>query len=42
MDFPMLSFGQDNVEFSADIHHTIQKMTIPFLNNDGTGVFEKI
>jgi CubicO group peptidase (beta-lactamase class C family) len=42
MDFPMLPLSQDNVEFSADIHHTIQQMTIPFLNNDGTGVFEKI
>ena len=41
MDFLMLPIGQDNVEFSADTHNTIRKMTIPFLNNDGTGVFEK-
>jgi len=41
MNFPMLPAGQDRIEFTIGLNDSIQKMTIPFLNDDGSGIFIK-
>lgn len=41
MPFPMLPSGQDLIQFTAGPNDTVQTMTIPYLNGDGSGVFTK-
>jgi len=41
MDIPMLSRGQNLVKFLEGKNKEIHKMIIPFLNDDGCGVFVK-
>ncbi len=41
MDIPMLPSGQDLVKFSTKPNGSVNEMEIPFLNNDGSGVFVK-
>lgn len=42
MHFLMLPIGQDLIQFLQGQDHKIQKMVIPYLNSDGSGIFEKI
>ena len=41
MNIPMLPIGQDIITFSIRKNGSIDKMTIPFLNGNGNGVFLK-
>ncbi len=41
MKFPMLVDGENLVEFASEPTNIVTKMTIPFLNGDGSGSFVK-
>lgn len=42
MPIPMLGPGQDLITFTESNNHVIRSMTIPYLNDDGSGTFEKL
>ncbi|HVV67701.1 MAG TPA: serine hydrolase [Patescibacteria group bacterium] len=41
MNIPMIPVTQNKVIFSVDENHAITHMSIPYLNSDGFGLFEK-
>ncbi len=41
LNFAMLSNGQNLIEFTTEPKNAIQKMTVPYLNSNGYGVFIK-
>ncbi len=41
MNIPMIPAAQNKVIFSVDKNHAVTHMSIPYLNNDGFGLFEK-
>ncbi len=41
MPIPMLGAGQDLINFTENNNQKIQSMTIPYLNDDGSGTFQR-